>query len=82
MMGNYHVRFGAGENPAITSKDYLSPFFRCSFEHHRFSPPFSGQVSAAGMNLRLKLVRYFVLGGVFRIPSVYLMGETAKKGKV
>ena len=26
MMGNYHVRFGAGENPVITSKDYLSPF--------------------------------------------------------
>ena len=25
-MGNYHVRFGAGENPVITSKDYLSPF--------------------------------------------------------
>ena len=24
MMGNYHVRFGAGENPEITSKDYLS----------------------------------------------------------
>ncbi len=26
MMGNYHVRFGAGENPVITSKDYLSPY--------------------------------------------------------
>jgi len=24
MMGNYHVRFGAGENPEMTSKDYLS----------------------------------------------------------
>lgn len=27
-MGNYHVRFGVGENPAITPKDYLSPFNR------------------------------------------------------
>ena len=44
--------------------------------------PFFGQKKAAGMNLRLKLVRYFVLGGVFRISSVYLMGENAKKGKV
>jgi hypothetical protein len=25
MMGNYHVRFGVGENPEITPKDYLSP---------------------------------------------------------
>ena len=33
------------------------------------------------MNLRLKLVRYFVLGGVFRIPSVYLIGETEKKAR-
>ena len=23
-MGNYHARFGVGENPEITSKDYLS----------------------------------------------------------
>jgi len=25
VIGNYHARFGAGENPTITSKDYLSP---------------------------------------------------------
>ena len=25
-MGNYHARFGVGENPEITSKDYLSLF--------------------------------------------------------
>ena len=24
VMGNYHARFGVGENPEITSKDYLS----------------------------------------------------------
>ena len=60
------------------------PLLWRDFEYHRFqtSFPFSGGKKAAGMNLRLKLVRLFVLGGVFRIPSVYLMGETAKKGKV
>lgn len=26
VMGNYHARFGAGENPEIRSKDYLSLF--------------------------------------------------------
>ena len=26
VMGNYHARFGVGENPEITSKDYLSLF--------------------------------------------------------
>lgn len=28
VMGNYHARFGVGENPEITSKDYLSLFKR------------------------------------------------------
>ena len=28
MRGNSHVRCGAGENPAMTSKDYLSQFKR------------------------------------------------------
>ena len=28
MRGNSHVRCGVGENPAITSKDYLSLFKR------------------------------------------------------
>jgi cell wall-associated NlpC family hydrolase len=27
VMGNYHARFGVGENPEITSKDYLSLFW-------------------------------------------------------
>ena len=26
MKGNFHVRFGSGENPEITSKDYLSTY--------------------------------------------------------
>ena len=27
VIGNYHARCGTGENPAITSKDYLSLYF-------------------------------------------------------
>ena len=62
-------------------------FVRCFgviFNTIDFKPPFrfSDSKKAAGMNLRLNLVRYFVLEEVFRIPSVYLMGETAEKGKV
>lgn len=61
VMGNHHARCGAGENPAITSKDYLSLFFWRDYQAHlevtaRTMPdsrvPTARQGSGAGWSIK------------------------------